>query len=65
MIREIVKHPQSGERYILETGGTCPRAYGPLQAREQPEDHELRDYLDNQPDAEDDGEWLMQELATT
>ena len=63
-VRQIVTHPRSGERYILEatelSGATVYRAAGPLADMECPGDDEMGDWLDNQgQDAYDDGEWLV------
>lgn len=66
--REIVQHPVSGERFILETreteGRTVYRAAGPIHNDDWLSDVEMRDWLDNQPDEDvyEDGDWLASEL---
>jgi hypothetical protein len=69
--RDIVQHPTSGDRYILETtrtpDGMVYRAAGPLHHEEHPTDDEMVAWLNNQPDedAYGDGAWLAAELART
>lgn len=59
-----MRHPKSGDLFAVEVDddGQVVRAAGPLHHALPDDEQTLREWLDNAPDADLDGEWLAREV---